>query len=121
MVLAGSVWNLMSDEGANMKAIIDGKRYDTAKATEIGEFCENGNRSDFRYLSETLCKTKSGQYFLAGEGGAMTVYKQSCGSNSWRGGERIVPMTREEAFEWASENLTTDETESEFADMVQDA
>ncbi|GAB1431581.1 hypothetical protein MASR2M29_02060 [Spirochaetota bacterium] len=104
-----------------MKAIVSGKRYDTATATEIGEFCENGNRSDFRYLSETLYMTKSGQYFLAGEGGAMTVYKQSCGSNSWCGGERIVPMTRDEAFKWASQHLSTDETEAEFADMVQDA
>lgn len=51
----------------------------------------------------------------------MTEYKESTGSNSWCGGERITPMSQEEAFEWASEHLDADEMEAEFAEMIQDA
>jgi hypothetical protein len=104
-----------------MKAIIGGKRYDSETATRIGTYCPNHNPSDFRYLCEELYKTKSGLYFLAGEGGAMTEYKESTGSNSWSGGERITPMTPEEAFEWASRHLDAEKTEAEFAGMIQDA
>jgi hypothetical protein len=52
----------------NVKKIIDGKLYDTKKATEIGS--DNyGQPGDFEYWAESLYVSASGRYFLAGEGG----------------------------------------------------
>jgi hypothetical protein len=49
-----------------MKAVIDHIRYNTDTAEKIGSYDNGYAVSDFKHLSETLYKTKSGQYFLHG-------------------------------------------------------
>ena len=91
-----------------MKKIINGAKYDTTTAKRLGIW-ENGySRSDFNYCSEDLYQTKSGKYFLHGEGGPMSKYSQSCGNNSWTGGQHIEPLTPAAAREWAEEHLDAD-------------
>lgn len=107
-----------------MKSIINGLRYDTDKATLIGETSSNGNISvnDFQYWSAGLYRTpRSNRYFLAGEGGAMTRWARSIGNGSWTGGEAIHPMTEPEALKWAERYLTPMEVEAGFPKIVQDA
>lgn len=104
-----------------MKAVINGKRYDTDKAELLGEHESGHPCTDFQYWSAGLYRTKrSKQYFLAGEGGAMSRYGRSYGQNMGFG-QRIDPMTAEEALEWAEEYLTAEEVEEAFGDTIEDA
>jgi hypothetical protein len=105
-----------------MKAIINGLRYDTDKAILIGEDYANCPRSDFAWWSAGLFKTpRSGRFFLAGRGGPMTQFSHPYGQNGSQGGEKIIPMSAEEAREWAERYLTTDEVETAFSAAIQDA
>ena len=105
-----------------MKKILNGIRFDTEKAVLIGESGSSGlSRSDFRFWEAGLYVTpRSGRYFLAGEGGAMTRFAQRVGDMTG-GGSDILPMTKDEALSWAEANLTTEEVEQHFADMLEDA
>ena len=104
-----------------MKKIINGKRYDTEKATLIGEY-DYEYPGDFNYISEGLYITpRSKIYFIAGEGGANTKYRETVSQNTWSGGEMIQPLEKEDAFEWAQRHLTPDEVEEHFGDMIEDA
>lgn len=109
-----------------MKKIINGKRFDTSKSITIGSFDNIGSgassTTDFHYWEATLYKTpRSGQYFLAGSGGPMSRYAEASGNNSWSGGEGITPMSKEDAFEFAQQYLSTSEIEEEFSDMIEEA
>lgn len=104
----------------HMKAIINGKRYDTASATKITSEWNGRSRSDFRHLCEELYKTKNGAYVLACEGGALTQYAESHG-NLKGSGEAIIPFTSEEAIQWLEENKKADALEKEFPESVVDA
>ena len=105
-----------------MKSIIHGLRYDTDKAVLIGWDGYNGNRTDFEWWEAGLYKTpRSGRYFLAGKGGPMTRWAQPVGTNGYTGGSGIVPMTAEEAREWAEQYLDAAEIEAGFAATIADA
>jgi hypothetical protein len=97
-----------------MKKVIGGSMYDTKTAKKLGEWTNGERCGDFNYCEEILFRTKSGKYFIRGEGGAMTKYAQSAGNNSWSGGERIEPLDRASAMEWAEEHLDGDEYEAIF-------
>ena len=50
----------------------------------------------------------------------MTQYAQTVGTNSWSGGERIMPLTYSEAQKWAEEHLDGDEYETIFGQVAED-
>lgn len=105
-----------------MKAIISGKRYDTEKANLIASASSNAGRSDYSWWSEELYKTpRSGAFFLAGQGHARSHYAENLGGGSWGPGEKITPMTREEALAWAERNISAEQIEAIFADDIEDA
>ena len=97
-----------------MKRIINGRRYDTDTAREVASCSHGDGPRDFRYYCETLYCKRSGEYFLAGEGGPMTKYRRTTGQNSWSGGEGIIPLTYEEARDWAEREMDADDYEAEF-------
>lgn len=102
-----------------MKKIINGKRYDTTTAKEIG--CDRySNPRDFHFWEETLYQKKTGEFFLFGEGGAASKYAESCGQNEWCGGCKIIPLTFETARKWAEEHLEADEYEAAFGAVEED-
>ena len=105
-----------------MKAIINGVRFDTAKATELA-FDSYGNTGDFHHWIESLFKTpRSGRYFLAGSGGAMSRYASTLGQGQWCGDEKITPLDSEAAaFSWAQDHMGADEIEEHFGHLVEDA
>jgi TnpA family transposase len=106
-----------------MKAIITGKRYDTEKAVLIGEGGVGSISSgDFSHWKAGLYRTPiSRQYFLAGEGGPMTRFRQTF-SDGMRGyGKKLIPLTRKDAFEWAQGYLDDEVVEAEFSDLIEDA
>jgi len=106
-----------------MKKILNGLRYDTDKAVEIGSASGGGESTrDFEHWEATLYRTpRSGRFFLAGEGGPMSRFSQSIGQNSWSGGSDLIPMTREEALVWAEQHLNTEEIELHFPNNIKDA
>ena len=103
-----------------MRKVIDGKMYNTATANEIGSSGNGLGCSDFDYVVETLFVTTKGNWFLHGEGGARTKYGEGNGREIW-GSENIIPMTKQEAFRWASMNLNPLRFELYFKDMIEEA
>lgn len=100
-----------------MKKIIDGALYNTDTAQELGSDEPNGyDRGNFEYFRETLYKTKSGKYFLHGEGHANSrygVWFQNTGG--W--GAQIRPMSPHSAREWAEEHMNADEYMKLFGEV----
>lgn len=96
-----------------MRKVIKGKLYDTETARPVTDWSQ-GFVSDFGYVSETLYRKRTGEYFLHGEGGPMSKYAQSCGQNQWIGGESIVPLTYDEAKAWTESHADADIYEAEF-------
>lgn len=103
-----------------MVKIIDGKKYNTATAEAVGEWSNGRGARDFSNCTETLYKKRTGEFFLHGEGGPMTAYREYINTNNWTGGEKIIPMTFEEARRWAEEHLEADEYESVFGEVSED-
>ena len=99
-----------------MKKIINNKVYDTDTAKQIGAWDNGAGYSDFNYMEETLYQKRTGEFFIHGVGGPMTKYAVSCGNNSWSGGEKIIPLTYENAQKWAEEHLDADDYISIFGD-----
>ena len=99
-----------------MKKIINGRKYDTETAELIGYYTYS-NPSDFYYVEESLYRKKTGEFFLDGEGGAASVYAETAGSNERYGGEKIIPLTVEEAKEWAEHHLDGDKYEEVFGEV----
>ena len=102
-----------------MKKIINGKRYDTDTATLIGN-AGYGYPGDFEYWEENLYRKKTGEFFIHGEGGAMSKYSRKTGHNEWSGGEEIRPLTLREAQDWAEKYLDADEYEKTFGRIEED-
>lgn len=96
-----------------MNKIIKGKRYDTKTAKKMGYYQHLYPR-DFGYICEELYRKTTGEFFLYGEGGAASKYRERTTDGMWCGGEKIMPMTLKEAQAWAEEHLDGDEYEKIF-------
>lgn len=96
-----------------MKKVINGKLYDTETAREVGSDSYLYPR-DFNHWVETLYVKRSGEYFLHGQGGPRSRYAVSVGQNSWEGGEKIIPLSFENARKWAEEHMDADDYAEAF-------
>ena len=102
-----------------MKKVIDGKVYDTETAEQIASttFSKYG---DLTYWSEKLYRTRKGNWFIAGEGGAMSPYARSIGQNEIGGGSAIIPLTRVKALSWLEAHTPDSEAvEKYFSDVFE--
>ncbi len=90
-----------------MKKVIHGKLYDTETAQLIGGQGNGLGWNNFRNIDEDLYLKKTGEFFLAGEGGALTKYAEDTGHGKCAG-EAIFPLTEEEAREWVEQYLDAD-------------
>lgn len=88
-----------------MKKVIKGKVYDTETTKMLGEYEPNPYRSDFHWYCEQLYQKKTGEFFLYGEGNAASPYCQYITHSERAGGEKIIPLTYDEAAEWAEKHL----------------
>ena len=64
------------------------------------------------YTAKKLANSSS-----MGKGGAMSKYSHRIGQNEWSGGEEIIPLTVEEAQEWAERYLDADEYQQLFGEV----
>lgn len=82
-----------------MRAIINGTRYDTETATKLGEYCMGKEGGASPWLMQRLyASPRSGNLFLHVSGPGMEPQFA---------GERIVPMGRAEALQWAGNRKIT--------------
>lgn len=91
-----------------MKSIINKRMYNTETATCIADYWNGLSSNDFRNISESLYRKKTGEFFLCGNGGPLTKYRENVG-NMWGSGSRIIPLSEEEAQDWCEEHLDADE------------
>ena len=103
-----------------MKKVLNGKVYDTETAKKCGEYEPNPYRSDFNWYCEELYQKKTGEFFLYGEGNANSPYKRTVSQNEWCGGEKIEPLTYNEAQKWAEKHLDGDEYIEIFGEPEED-
>lgn len=91
-----------------MKKIIRGRLYDTETATLIGEKTSGLPRNDLDYWEEELYRKRTGEYFVFGWGNARSKYGV-WKNNHGMSGEKILPLSYEEAAAWAEEVLSPEE------------
>lgn len=103
-----------------MKAVINKKRYDTDTAIQVASYDSGHSSSDFDSVSEILCLTKNGSWFIAGEGGARTSYASYSGTSQGYG-EAIIVLTPEDALAWLEQHNEPDAIEKYFKDTIEDA
>lgn len=84
-----------------MKAIVNGFPYNTKTSEKIGTNHNGLLPDDLRISVETLYRTKTGDYFIHGEGGAESKYGKKS-SRGWIFGAAIIPLSHVEAFKWLS-------------------
>lgn len=99
-----------------MKKIINGRRYDTDTAQKIAEWDCGRARNDFSYVEETLYQKRTGEFFLYGIGGPASWCAYACPTGGYDGGEKIKPLTEEEARRWCEDRLDADDYEAILGD-----
>ena len=97
-----------------MRKVIDGHVYDSDKAHEVGRWDNGKAHGDLDAVMEALHRTKSGLYFVHGEGGARSRYSRQDSLGVWTGGESVTPLPADDARRWAEEHLTGEECEAEW-------
>ncbi len=103
-----------------MKKILNGRRWDTEKATLIGHAELNPYQNDFGYWEAGLYITpRSKEFFIAGHGGPMSRFGRSVRQNETSGGSDIILMSKTEALEFAEQYLDAEEFEKYF--KIEDA
>jgi len=104
-----------------MKKVINGTRYNTETATPIGHYASNHFSTDFEKWEATLYLSPyKKHFFLHGRGGPMSRYGEPSG-NCWVSGEKIEPLSAEEALRWAEEYLEPEEIDKGFGAVVEGA
>lgn len=99
-----------------MKQTIHGRKYDTETAEALVGWGNGCYGHDPHRCYETLYRKGSGEFFLHGEGGAMSKYAQNLGNNQWQGEEVLIPLTYEAAKQWTAEKGTAEEYELIFGE-----
>lgn len=102
-----------------MLKIIKGRKYDTVTATKICSYDNGLPESDFDALCEQLYIKRTGEFFLYGYGGARTAYAEADG-NMWTSGERIVPLSENDAKAFAEEHASPEVYEQYFGEVSED-
>lgn len=98
-----------------MKKVINGKKYDTDTAYEVGSYYQ-GNYGDFFSFCEILYRKKTKEFFLECSGGPMSKYSEyfdgdMCGTHI------LKPLTDTEAKIWAEKYCEVDVYEQLFGEV----
>lgn len=82
-----------------MKKVINGKLYDPETAELI---CQHtfGSAGDASYVTEALYRSPAGAFFIAGEGGAGSIYRKHVGAGWHIAGRDTLLQTGETAQEF---------------------
>lgn len=102
-----------------MKKVVQGILCDTKTANRIGGY-EYSSGGDFAHYEEALYRTKSGKYFLHGEGHAASPYAKKVAQSEWAPGEAIKLLPPEAARQWAEDHLDAGEYIAAFGEPDED-
>lgn len=84
-----------------MKDRIGTLSYNTETAKKIGEYSADYPTNDFHFYKESLYKKRTGEFFLAGEGGPASKYAENAeGSQMLQGSAKITPISFNQAKLW---------------------
>lgn len=97
-----------------MKKVIGGRRYDTETAEHIADGGNGYPIDDFNCCLEELYRKRTGEFFIYGYGGPYSKYCAWSSYNSCGFGEKIIPITIDEAKAWVEEYLDGDQYEEIF-------
>lgn len=103
-----------------MTQIINGKKYDTETAKELGWHFSGRSYRDLDFVEEKLYRKRTGEFFLYGCGGPASKYAVSTGQNSWSEGRKITPLSVQEAKDWVGKYLSVQEFEAIFGPARED-
>ena len=96
-----------------MKKVINGKKYDTETATFVCDRVLNDGDDLFK-KDESLYHKRTGEFFLYGIGGAGSKYAMALDMNNFCEGEKIIPLSIDEAKQFIEENGTVEDYEKYF-------
>lgn len=82
-----------------MRKVIDGKVFDTDTAKWVCNLHCPLVCTDFAWHDTALYRSPKGRFFLAGEGGAMSMWSQPVGNNGRGGGHGMRLVGDDEARE----------------------
>lgn len=100
-----------------MKKVINGKLYNTETADKICSWSNNYYPNDLHYYIERLYKKKKGEFFLHGEGGAFSKYSIGIWGGGSIAGEKIIPLTLQEAKDWVENYSSIEIYEKLFGEI----
>lgn len=98
-----------------MKKIITNKLYDTDTAKKICHASDRDDANPDNYWTETLYRKRTGEFFLHCSGGAASRYARKLGQGKWESGEEIIPLSLENARNWANAHLLEKEFDEIFS------
>lgn len=103
-----------------MREIINGVRYDTATAKRLGEWRSSENAAKQDDCTLALYQKTNGEFFLAyfGVGAERYICHVSDGFTGRT--KHILPLSPEDAAEWAEDFLTADEYDAVFGIVSED-
>lgn len=105
-----------------MKKLIDGKIYNTDTAYYVCDLPScTYDRSNFKWHETGLYRTTKGRFFLAGEGGPMSMWAESVEHNAWRSGKGLQALSDEQARGHMEAARCTEEMFIEVGLSVEDA
>lgn len=84
-----------------MRRVIDGKLFDTDKATRLCGLNCTAYPSDFAWHDTSLYRSKGGRYFLAGQGGPSSMWAQPAYGGGRGEGRGIRVLDDDEARDYA--------------------
>lgn len=103
-----------------MKKRIKSLVYDTSTAKEIVTYTDFPVSSN-EHVEETLYRKRTGEFFLYGKGNANSGYATYNNmAGGYEPGQRIIPLTFDEAKEWYERNLNNEEydfTEEQYKEL----
>ena len=90
-----------------MRKILRGLKYNTSTAQLVGRYL---NEDCFlTRIEECLFLKRTGEYFLYVQGGMLSKYSINDAWNKPKDGEQIIPITKQQARDWAEDRLTKQE------------
>lgn len=101
-----------------MVKIINNVKYSTKTATCLATREHGSLYNEAHWYSESLYRKVTGAYFLYGEGGARSPYAETCADGTCSG-EDIIPLTEQDAREWAETHIPGEKYIEIFGDVAE--
>jgi len=103
-----------------MRAVINGKVYDTSTAKEIHKI-KRYPKDSWHHYSETLYRTRRGNWFLYGEGLPASKYATRSETGDYTSGERIDVFSASQAFHFLESHGDVESLKLYFNQEVEEA